>query len=198
MMNDTYRRFRILLLYAIPDRISDFEEVLVNAGHTLIAHDIFGDRLLALYEQEQPDLLILDVNMLTPDQFSSLQYITSRDPCPIIVFTGDADRISIEKAIAAGISAYVVQGYSPKRIIPVMDTAIHRFNRSTVVHSELKKVKHKLEDRRVIEQAKGIVMKKAAVDESVAYKTLRDMAMHRNMKLSEIARSIVTASELLV
>jgi response regulator NasT len=127
-----------------------------------------------------------------------IMLLSDNHPCPIIVFTDDADRVSIEKAIAAGISAYVVQGYAPQRIVPVIDTAIHRFNRTTAVAAVLNAMKLKLEDRKLIEQAKGIVMKKTAVDEAAAYKTLRDMAMNSNVKMSEIARSIVTAAELLV
>ena len=139
----------------------------------------------------------MDVETVTLNMFDALQQITSQCPCPIVVFTHDDDRVSIGKAISAGISVYVVKGYSPKRIVPLIDTAIHRFNQAITVQKELVATRHKLEDRKIIEKAKGIVMRKSAVDEAVAYKTLRDMAMNSNMKLAEVAKTIVTASELL-
>lgn len=197
-MNSVYDKLNILLVSGVPEHVCDFEQVLDDAGHSLTAREIDGNRILLWYQQSHPDVLIVDVETVTEDIFASLQQIVSQQPCPIIVFTHDEDRISIGKAISAGISVYVVRGYSPKRIVPLLDTAIHRFNQSITVQKELVATRHKLEDRKVIERAKGIVMRKSAVDEAVAYKTLRDMAMNQNMKLAEIAKSIVTASDLLV
>lgn len=197
-MNSVYDKLNILLVSGVPEHVSDFEQVLDYAGHSLAMREIEGDKILLWYEQFRPDVFIIDVETVTEKIFDSLQQILSKYPCPIIVFTHDDDRISIGKAIGAGISAYVVKGYSPKRIVPLIDTAIHRYNQTRAMREELVVTRHKLEDRKLIERAKGIVMRKSAVDEAVAYKTLRDMAMSRNMKLAEVARTIVTASELLV
>ena len=197
-MNSVYDKLDILLVSGVAEHVCDFEQVLDNAGHSLTTREIDGNRILLWYQQFRPDLLIVDVETVTEDMFASLQQIIGQYPCPIIVFTHDDDRISIGKAITSGISVYVVRGYSPKRIVPLLDTAIHRYNQSITVQKELVTTRHKLEDRKIIERAKGIVMRKSAVDEAAAYKTLRDMAMNRNMKLAEIAKSIVTASELLV
>ena len=197
-MNRVYDKLKILLASSVVEHVSDFEQVLDGAGHTLATREINGNRILLWYEQFRPDVLIVDVETVTEDMFASLQQIISRNPCPIIVFTHDDNRISIGRAISAGISAYVVKGFSPKRIVPLIDTAIHRFNQTINVQKELVATQHKLEERKMIERAKGIVMRKSAVDEAVAYKTLRDMAMNRNMKLAEVAKSIVTASELMV
>ena len=197
-MKSVYDKLNILLLSGVPEHISDFEQVLDNAGHSLAMRELDNDRILHWYEQFKPDVFIVDVESVTEGLFLSLQQIISKYPCPIIVFTHDDDRVSIGRAIGAGISAYVVKGYSPKRIVPLIDTAIHRFKQTNAMLEELVAARHKLEDRKLIERAKGIVMRKSAVDEAVAYKTLRDMAMSRNMKLADVAKSIVTASELLV
>ena len=197
-MNSVYDRLNILLISGVPEHVSDFEQVLDNAGHNLAMREIDGSKMLLWYEQFRPDVLIIDVETVTEEIFLSLQQILTKHSCPIIVFTHDDDRVSIGKAISAGIAAYVVKGYSPKRIVPLVDTAIHRFNQTSAMLEELATALHKLEDRKLIERAKGIVMRKSAVDEAVAYKTLRDMAMSRNMKLSDVARTIVTASELLI
>ena len=197
-MNNVYEKLKILLISGISEHVSDFEQVLDDAGHTLTIRETDDNKMVIWYEQCRPDVLIMDVETVTLKMFVALQQITSKYPCPIVVFTHDDDRVSIGTAISAGISAYVVKGYSPKRIVPLIDTAIHRFNQSITVQKELVATRHKLEDRKLIERAKGIVMRKSAVDEAVAYKTLRDMAMNSNMKLAEVAKSIVTASELLV
>ena len=197
-MNSVYDKLNILLVSGVAEHVSDFEQVLDSAGHALSTRVIDGNRILLWYQQSRPDILILDVETVNEDMFASLQQIISQNPCPIIVFTHDDNRVSIGRAISAGISAYVVKGYSPKRIVPLIDTAIHRFNQAITVQMELTTTRHKLEERKVIEKAKGIVMRKSAVDEAIAYKTLRDMAMNQNMKLVEVARSIVTASEIMV
>lgn len=197
-MNSVYDKLNILLVSGVAEHVSDFEQVLDSAGHTLSTRIIDGSRIPVWYQQSRPDVLILDVESVSEDMFTSLQQVISRNPCPIIVFTHDDNRISIGRAVSAGISAYVVKGYSPKRIVPLIDTAIHRFNQAITLQMELAATRHKLEERKVIEQAKGIVMRRSAVDEAVAYKALRDMAMNRNMKLAEVARSIVTASEIMI
>ena len=197
-MNSVYDKLNVLVVCGVPEHVSDFEQVLDNAGHNLAMREIHDDKLLLWFEQYKPDIFIIDVETVTEKIFLSLQKILRKDPCPIIVFTHDDDRVSIGRAISAGISVYVVKGYSPKRIVPLIDTAIHRFNQTRAMLDELVTTRHKLEDRKLIERAKGIVMRKSAVDEAVAYKTLRDMAMSSNMKLAEVAKSIVTASELLV
>lgn len=197
-MNSVYDRLNVLLVSGVPEHVPDFEQVLDNAGHSLSMREIDESKISSWYEQFRPDVFIIDVESVTEELFLSLQQVLNKHPCPIIVFTHDDDRVSIGKAISAGISAYVVKGYSPKRIVPLIDTAIHRFNHTSAMLGELIAARHKLEDRKLIERAKGIVMRKSAVDEAVAYKTLRDMAMSRNMKLAEVARTIVTASELLV
>ena len=197
-MNSVYDRLNILLISGIPEHVPDFEQVLDNAGHSLAVREIGGGKILLWYEQFRPDVFIIDVETVTEEIFLSLQQILAKHGCPIIVFTHDDDRVSIGIAVSAGIAAYVIKGYSPKRIVPLIDTAIHRFNQTSAMLKELAAARLKLEDRKLIERAKGIVMRKSAVDEAVAYKTLRDMAMSRNMKLAEVARTIVNASELLV
>lgn len=197
-MNSVYDKLEILLVSGVLEHNCDFEQILDDAGHSLTIREIDSGRILPWCQQLHPDLLIVDVEKVTDELFASLQQIISKYPSPIIVFTHDDDRVSIGKAISAGISVYVVRGYSPKRIVPLLDIAIHRFNQSITVQKELAVTRHKLEDRKIIERAKGIVMRQSAVDEAIAYKTLRDMAMNRNMKLAEVAKSIVTASELLV
>lgn len=197
-MKEQYHKLKILLVTDVMVHVSDYAEVLEVAGHSLVARKLDDGRLLKIFDQEKPDVLVLDIDSPDPELFGTLKVINSCSPCPVVMFSGDDNRVFIELAIKANISSYVVRGYLPKRIIPVIETAILRFNQNHAMQTELIETREKLEERKVIEKAKGIVMKKSAVDEATAYKTLRDMAMKRNMKLSDVSKSIITASEVLI
>jgi two-component system, response regulator / RNA-binding antiterminator len=202
-MNYFKKQFRVLLLSGIPVHVPDYEDVIKKAGHLITVHDVQSIDFVQIdfvevVKSENPDVIILDI--ATPEKaiFSQLKEIMVQQPCPIIMFTSNDDRDSIEKAIESGIAAYVVKGWYPKRILSVIDTAIIRFKQMYSMQMELENTRLQLEDRKLIEKAKGIVMKKTSQDEETAYKSLRKMAMDQNMKLVDLARSVITASELLI
>jgi response regulator NasT len=114
-----------------------------------------------------------------------------------VIFSRDDSRTTIELAIEAGVASYVVDSINNQRIKPILETAIARFNHMHRLQSELQQVKTELADRKEIERAKGILMEKKQLSEADAYKLLRRTAMQQNRKLIDIARNIVSASELL-
>ena len=110
----------------------------------------------------------------------------------------DASAVAaIDRAIDAGVSAYVVDGLKKERIKPILDTTISRFNAFSRLRTELEQAKGQLEERKIIDRAKGILMRSKGIDEEQAYALLRKVAMNEKKKISEIAQSVVTAAELL-
>lgn len=202
-MINSKKQLHVLLLSGIPVHVSDYREVIEQAGHILNVHDVNNVDFLDIdfvdvVKSEKPDVIIVDVAFADVAVFTQLKMIIEQHPCPIVMFTGNDDRESIENAIDSGIAAYVVKGWYPKRIMSVIDTAIIRFDHMYKMQKELDNTQRLIEERKLIEKAKGIVMKKSSLDEDTAYKSLRKMAMDQNMKLVDLAKSVITASELLV
>jgi response regulator NasT len=116
---------------------------------------------------------------------------------PIAMFVDQSDAASIQASVDAGVSAYIVDGLKKERIKPILDLCVSRFNAFAKLQGELDRAKSALEDRKVIDRAKGILMKLKGLTEDEAYVLMRSTAMREKKKIGEIAQSILTASELL-
>jgi response regulator NasT len=123
--------------------------------------------------------------------------ISRNKPKPIVMFAEKTDSATIEQAVRAGVSAYIVDGLSDTRLKPIMDVAIARFREFHALKEELQRTKTDLADRKDIEKAKGIIMRQRQCDESEAYTALRKMAMDTNKKLGDVARSVIEVASLL-
>ncbi|GGA35083.1 two-component system response regulator [Pelagibacterium lentulum] len=178
-------------------RASIIEAGLREAGHQRVSvvHDVKA--VAQRIGEIAPDVIIIDLenpNRDTLEHFFSLSKAVQR---PIAMFVDRSDGTMIDKAVQAGVSAYVVDGMKKERIKPIMDMAIARFNAFARLERELEQAKGELEDRKIIEKAKGILMKTRGLSEPEAYQLLRTSAMNRNQRLIDIAQSLITASELL-
>jgi len=116
---------------------------------------------------------------------------------PIAMFVDRSDQAAIEAAVDAGVSAYVVDGLKRERVKPILDMAISRFNAFSRMRRELEEARSELENRKLIDRAKGILMSTRGMSEADAYALLRKTAMNQNRKISEIAESLITAAGLL-
>jgi two-component system, response regulator / RNA-binding antiterminator len=116
---------------------------------------------------------------------------------PIAMFVDQSDRATIEKAIDAGVSAYIVDGLKRERVRAILDMTISRFRAFERLRAELEETKSALRERKVIEKAKGILMKSRGLDEEAAYALLRRTAMSKGKRIGEIAESLVSAIDLL-
>ena len=151
----------------------------------------------ARFSEIAPDVVIIDLenpNRDTLEHFFSLSRALQR---PIAMFVDKADPGSIEAAVDAGVSAYVVDGLRQERVKPILDMAISRFNAFSRMARELEEARSELEGRKVIDRAKGILMKSRGIGEDEAYRLLRKTAMSQNRKIAEIAQSLVLAAGLL-
>lgn len=147
--------------------------------------------------ERQPDMVIVDLTSPTRDMIEELTLAASPMDRPVAVFADESDEGLTKAAIEAGVSAYVVDDLRPDRLKPVMAAAVARFNMFRRMRDELEKTKKALEERKVIDRAKGLLMKARGLSEEEAYGLLRKAAMDQGRRISEVASAIVTASELL-
>ncbi|PWE32950.1 two-component system response regulator [Maritimibacter sp. 55A14] len=144
-----------------------------------------------------PDIVLIDIDNPTRDMLEELTLASGPLERPVAMFVSGAAGGLAQAAIEAGVSAYVVDGLSPERIKPVMDTAIARFSMVRQMRTELAETRRALEERKVIDRAKGLLMKAKGIDEEAAYALLRKTAMDRGRRVADVAEALVTASGLL-
>ncbi|MFN2310213.1 MAG: ANTAR domain-containing response regulator, partial [Gammaproteobacteria bacterium] len=147
--------------------------------------------------RHQPDVIIIDLDSPDRDTLEQMRTISRVQPRPIVMFAEDDDSGTINQAIKAGVSAYVVDGLSSHRVRPVMEVAIARFREYQALREELARTKNSLEERKLIEQAKGLLMQHRQMNEAEAYQALRKLAMDQGKRLPEVARNVIAIMELL-
>jgi response regulator NasT len=178
-------------------RAAIIESGLREAGHdsVTVINEIKG--LAAQVELLSPDVIVIDIENPQRDMMEHLFQLTRSVDRPIAMFVDRSDTASIEAAVDAGVSAYIVDGLRKERVKPILDMAVSRFNAFSRLQRELADAKSALEERKVIERAKGILMQTRQFSEEAAYALLRQTAMNEKKKLSDIAQSVVTAAALL-
>lgn len=188
---------RVMLIDQTPGRSAILAQALVDNGCEVVARLTSQTDLLARIAETRPDVIIIDMESPDRDTLESLRSISRDQPKPIVMFAEKSDSTTIEDAVRAGVSAYVVDGMSPSRLRPILDVAIARFREFQALRRELEETKSKLADRKEVDKAKGILMKQKGMSEEQAYAALRKMAMDRNVKIGEAARMLIAAAELL-
>jgi response regulator NasT len=170
---------------------------LLESGYDIVAAlpaDIFLPERIA---QIQPDMIIIDSESDARDVLEHIVIATRDAPRPIVLFTDDQDPSSMDAALGAGVSAYIVAGLLPERVKPVLDVALARFKRERRLLDELSDTRRQLADRKLVERAKGVLMARSGLTEEQAYQKLRTMAMNRKLKLGEVAQRILDVEDLL-
>lgn len=145
-----------------------------------------------------PDVIVIDIENPNRDMLESIFQISRAVKRPIAMFVDKSDEDSIVAAVEAGVSAYVVDGLKKERVKPILEMAVSRFNAFSRLQRELAEAKSALEERKVIERAKGILMKMRGLSEEEAFALIRQTAMNEKKKIAEIAQSVVTAAGLLM
>lgn len=178
-------------------RASIIEAGLREAGHdrVTLVHDVSG--IARRITEINPDVIVIDLENPNRDMLEDMFRLSRAVRRPIAMFVDRSDSASIEAAVEAGVSAYIVDGLKRERVKPILDMAISRFNAFSRLTRELEDARSELAARKVVERAKGILMKSRGLSEDEAYRLLRSTAMSQNRKISEIAQGLVTAAELL-
>ena len=189
---------RVLVIDRDMERAALVRHALAEADSDLMIEVATGSGdLIVLLRAAQPDVVIIDLDLPDRDTIEQLRVATREMPRPIVMFVDRSEDSAMRAAIAAGVSAYIVDGLQPKRVKPIVDVAVARFQAFEELRRELELARTSLADRKLIDRAKGIIMAVRGISEEEAYTALRSKAMKEQKKLGEIARSIITAAELL-
>lgn len=188
---------RILVVDHNPERATVVRAALADIGGYLVEVAPKAGDLLALLRTARPDVLIVDLDLPDRDTIEQLRVATRERPHPIVMFVDRSEKSMMHAAIDAGVSAYVVDGLSAGRVRPVLDVAIARFKAFDALRRERDSARSQLADRKVVDRAKGILMRAKGITEEEAYERMRRAAMNEQKKLADIAQSIVTAAEML-
>jgi two-component system, response regulator / RNA-binding antiterminator len=188
---------KIAIVDENPIRAAILEEGLREAGFSAVEHVGEMNNLLARIYQIDPDVILIDLENPSRDVLEQMFQVSRAVRRPIAMFVDQSDTASIQASVDAGVSAYIVDGFRKERIKSIIDLCISRFNAFAKLQDELERTKTALEERKVIDRAKGILMKAKGLSEEEAYVLMRSTAMREKKKIAEIAQSIITASELL-
>ena len=188
---------RIAVIDESPARAAVIEEGLREAG--LADLRVFLDRhgLAAQLEAFSPDVVLMNLENPSRDMLEETFALSRALARPIAMFVDQSDERAIAEAVDAGISAYVVDGRRKDRIRPVLELAVRRFQAFNRLQTELAEARSQLAERRLVDQAKLILMKRRGLSEPDAYKLLRNHAMQTNRRIAEVAEAIVTAENLM-
>lgn len=166
-------------------------------GYNVIAAVSNGEAAVELAEKENPNLVIMDIKMPKMDGIEAARAITSRGPVPIILITGISSDEMAAKAIEAGVFAYLVKPVTKKQLVPAIRLALARYNEFSSLKTEVSDLKDAIETRKLVERAKGILMKRCNISEEDAFKLLQAHSQKENKKMREIADTIISANKLI-
>jgi response regulator NasT len=170
---------------------------LLEAGYNLVATLPADPFLTERLAQLQADLVIVDAESDARDALEHVVMATRDERRPIVMFTSDEDTSHVHEAVAAGVTAYIVDGLAPERIRPILTVAIARFRHQEALLAELDNARGELQERKLIERAKGLLMQRQGLSEPEAYAKLRKAAMNKSVKLADIAQQMIDMAELL-
>ena len=202
---DSKDKLRVLQIDEGLSRSDILAQSIFETGNEVIARINVGSNIMQVVEKCDPDLLMIDMTSPNEKILEMLAYINDFMPLPIVFFADHSENDIINLVVKAGVSAFVVDGISAQRIKPVIELAIIRFSQTQTIRNELKltkenlaKTEETLVERKVIDKAKGILMKQRDMDEELAYKTLRTLAMNQNKKIGMVAKELIDVAGLLI
>jgi response regulator NasT len=185
--------------------VSDSQE---NSQPLLRAVSKAGYRVLKLIGPEdgadryveslRPDAILIVSDRVCETVLHVVDSITRIRPTPMLVFTRDSRQDTIDSAVKAGVTTYVIDCDAPERLVPLLNVTRARFKEQKALRRELAETKKALHERKRVEKAKGIIMKSKSLSEDQAYNAMRKLAMNHNKRIGEIAEQIISASEVLV
>jgi response regulator NasT len=188
---------RVLLIDDGAHRVSLIHDELTRQGHLVVG---VLDSALLIHDcvlRLQPDVVIVDSESPSRDTLEHLSTVSASCPRPVVVFSEDAAQAPMQQALQAGVSAYVIAGLQPQRLLPVLQVAIARFEQDRQLRSQLEVAQTQLSERRVVDKAKGVLMAEVGFSEEQAYQHLRKLAMDRGQRLMQAAQQVLDARALL-
>ncbi len=188
---------KIAIIEESPVRAAILEEGLREAGYVHIVRVAETTQLLARLAAIEPDVIVIGLENPSRDVLEQMFQVSRVVHRPVAMFVDQSDTAMIEAAIEAGVSAYVVDGLKKERVKPILETSIMRFRAFARLKDELDEARSQLEDRKLVDRAKAILMRLKGLTEDEAYRLLRRTAMNENRKIADVAQSLITAAEIL-
>lgn len=187
----------IMLVDDNEERASALREVLTSHGYHVVACVHATEYLPDRVRQVNPDVILMDIDAPSRDTLERIGSVNRELPRPIVMLSQDEDAATIQAAISAGVSAYLVDGLKTTRVRPVIDMAIAHFREYQSLRGELEKTKTSLTERKLIDRAKGLLMAQRSITEPEAYAMLRTLAMNRKRRMGDVAADIINTAEVL-
>lgn len=181
----------------LEERADTLREGLARAGHEVVASLSSPLELLQAVARLRPDVIVIDTESPTRDVLEHLVMISQSSPRPIVMFASDSGGEAIREAVRAGVSAYVVDGLDAGRVNSIVEVACARFDELQRIKVELADANLKLSERKLVERAKGLLMKSRGLSEDEAYHALRKLAMSKKLRLGDVAQQLIDSAELL-
>ena len=190
------KSLRVLIADDESIRLLSLAAQLTALGHRVVAEATQGDEAVRLAAEQRPDLAILDIKMPVMDGIEAAERITQAQPIPIILVTAYSETQLVERAARANISAYLMKPVAEDDLLPAITLALARFREFESLRREVADLRDALEARKVVEKAKGILMRRLDLNEEDAFKRLQRQSQDTNRKLSEVAEAIVMADRM--
>lgn len=192
-MNDT----TVMLVDDTPARAAMLEQALRDCGCQVVCRLSSAQGLMKKVAEHQPDVVIVDIESPDRDMLEHMTVLHQHIPKPVIMFAEQGDTPTIDRAIRAGVSAYVVDGLNPDRVRPIIDVAVARFREFQALRTELQETRTRMADREIIQKAKALLIQHRKMSEDEAYHAMRKLAMNRSQRLVDVARDILSVLDLL-
>ena len=194
-MTSSPTRLRVLLVTDTAKPIGDLRDALARLGYDMLSEVATPGALPRIVDEQRPDVVIIDTDSPSRDTLEQLAVMNEHAPRPVLMFSNDTDQQRIRDAVRAGVSAYLVEGLDAARLAPILEVALARFSHETQLRKRLADAETELANRKLIDQAKRLLMERRRLPEQDAYALLRRHAMDHGMKIVDVARQIVQRAD---
>lgn len=181
----------IMLVDDSPERAAMVEAALGCQGFNVVAVLPTASGLLFQMEQHKPQVVMIDLESPDRDILESLAVLNQQQPTPVVMFSRELDPAFIQQAIAAGVSAYIAEGVDPDRVKTVIDIAMAQFEHFQALRRNFEETLRELENRKLVDRAKRLLMAHQKIDEDQAYTQMRKLAMKSNQKITAVAAGVI-------
>lgn len=173
----------------------DLAEMLGEAGYDVVGQVGDGEQAVAMALELRPDIVIMDVKMPVMDGITAAEQIGKERICPVVMLTAFSQTELVERARDAGVMAYVVKPFTSSDVTPALDIALSRWGELKALEAEVADLGDRLETRKAVDRAKGVLMAKLKITEADAFRWIQKTAMDRRMSMREVADAVVAGME---
>jgi two-component system, response regulator PdtaR len=169
----------------------DLAEMLADEGYDVVGQAADGEEAVRLVEELRPDLVVLDVKMPRLDGISAAERIAGQRIAPVVILTAFSQRELVERARDAGAMAYLVKPFGPSDLVPAVEMAVSRFAELTALEAEVTGLTDRLETRKLVERAKGVLQHALSIDEPAAFRWIQKTAMDLRLPMRAVAQGVI-------